>query len=276
MAIIKTDDKNYQNIAKEIRNHTQENETYTPAQMPEGIQKVYQKGYEEGEAVGYAVGHTDGFGYGEESERRQFWDLYQQDGDRTDYSFAFAGAGWTEETFWPNRDITIHNGYEMFAYCGFAGSLKARLQACKVQLKFGGNETLMNLFAYADKITELGVIDMSEVISSTSNTHIFKQCKALHTIEKLILPNGQSSWNGWFTGCAALENIIFEGIISKTGLDLSDCPKLTRESMLSILNCLTNAVGLSGTWKVTLGATNLAKLSESDKAIATAKGWTLA
>ena len=275
MAIIKTDDKNYKNIAKEIRNHTQENETYTPAQMPEGIQKVYQKGYEEGEAVGYAVGHTDGFCYGEESERRQFWDLYQQSGDRTDYSFAFAGAGWTEETFWPNYDMKIQDGYGMFAYCDFAGSLKARLEECGVQLKFGGNQTITNLFLYAGKITELGIVDLSGVVANSINTYVFSQCTALHTIEKLILPKGQASWDSWFTGCAALENIIFEGIISKSGLDLSDCPKLTRESMLSVLNCLTNAVGLSGTWKVTLGAINLAKLSESDKAIATAKGWTL-
>jgi len=59
-------------------------------------------------------------------------------------------------------------------------------------------------------------------------------------------------------------------------MDLSGCPKLTRESILSVLNALGNKNGLSGTWKLTLGATNLAKLTESDKAIATGKGWTLA
>lgn len=274
MAIIKTDDKNYKNIAKEIRYHTQENETYTPAQMPEGIQKVYQKGYEEGEAVGYAVGHTDGFGYGEESARRQFWDMYQQDGIRTDYKFAFGGPGWSEETFFPKYDITVEQGYQMFAYSGFSGSLKERLAFCKVQLTFYGDQPIINLFSNAERITELGVLDFSKLTYS-GNTHIFNYCTSLHTIEKIVVPAVQGSWLNWFTGCAALENVIFEGIITKTGLDLSDCPKLTRESMLSILNCLTNAVGLSGTWKVTLGATNLAKLSESDKAIATAKGWTL-
>ena len=134
----------------------------------------------------------------------------------------------------------------------------------------------MNLFGFADKITELGVIDFSAVSPSSINTHIFSQCSSLHTIEKLILPVGQPVWTGWFGGCSALENIRIEGSIVSSGMDFSACSKLTRESMLSVLHALTDASKASGTWKITFGGTNLAKLTDSDKAIATNKGWTLA
>lgn len=274
MAIITTNDQNYQNIAKTIRMYSGEEVTYTPAEMPKGIEKVLDRGYAEGLKNGYGEGHTSGFIDGEQSYRQYFWDQYQAEGARTDYSYAFAGAGWTEETFWPAYNITVQQGYQMFAYCAFSGSLKERLEACKVQLQFSGNQTLMNLFCFADKITELGVIDFSAV-TNTGNTHIFRQCSALKTIEKLILPVGQASWTSWFSGCSALENIQIQGIIVSSGLDLSASPKLTRESMLSVMNALADKTGLSGTWKVTFGATNLEKLTDADKAIATQKGWTL-
>ena len=105
---------------------------------------------------------------------------------------------------------------------------------------------------------------------------MFSNCTALHTIEKLTFPTGQAVWTGWFSGCGALENISFAGIIAHGGLDLSESPKLTRESMLSLFGCLADKTGTSGTFRITLGAANLAKLTDGDKAIATGKGWTLA
>ncbi|MBE6957771.1 MAG: hypothetical protein E7447_01280 [Ruminococcaceae bacterium] len=276
MAIVTTDDKYYKNIAKAIRDLSGENAAYTPEEMPAAMDKVYEKGYAQGYHSGYGEGHTEGMEDGEMVYRQRFWDQYQAEGARTDYNFAFAGPGWNEETFWPQYDIVVEKGYQMFAYSGFSGSLKARLEACNVQMIFGDNQLLMNLFGLAANITELGVIDLSAVTPSSSHTHIFNQCTALKTIEKLIVPAGQPVWTAWFSNCSALENLQIEGIISSTGMDLSGCPKLTRESILSVLNALGNKNGLSGTWKLTLGATNLAKLTESDKAIATGKGWTLA
>ena len=275
MAIITTNDQNYKNIADKIRSASEINASYTPEQMPEGIGKVYDRGYTDGWTVGYGDGHYDGFGVGEENYRQFFWDRYQNYGERTNYNFAFAGPGWTEETLWPQYDITAKNGYQMFAYCGFAGSLKARLNACKVQLKFAEMQTLMNLFSYANQITELGVMDFSAVAPSANNIYIFNQCTALHTIEKLVPPINQPDWTGWFTGCSALENIRIQGTVMFGGMNFADCPKLTRESILSILNALANRTGTTSA-KLTLGAVNLAKLTDADKAIATNKNWILA
>lgn len=56
-------------------------------------------------------------------------------------------------------------------------------------------------------------------------------------------------------------------------LDIHYSTKFTREALLEIIG---NLKTVTSTKKLTMGATNLAKLTEEDKAIATNKGWTLA
>lgn len=73
-----------------------------------------------------------------------------------------------------------------------------------------------------------------------------------------------------------LEEFYVEGEIAISGLSLSSCQKLTHDSLMSIINALADKTSASGTWKVTLGSTNLAKLTADEIAIAEGKGWTLA
>ena len=56
-------------------------------------------------------------------------------------------------------------------------------------------------------------------------------------------------------------------------LDIHYSAKFTREALLEIIG---NLKTVTTTKRLTMGATNLAKLTEEDKAIATNKGWTLA
>lgn len=76
-----------------------------------------------------------------------------------------------------------------------------------------------------------------------------------------------------FTGCTSLEYLRLKANTLNKNFKVSDCTKLSHDSLLSILNaCIETESALT----LTLGATNLAKLSEEEKAIATNKGWTLA
>lgn len=59
----------------------------------------------------------------------------------------------------------------------------------------------------------------------------------------------------------------------KVSFDISSSTKFTQEALVEILN---NLATVTTTQTLTMGATNLAKLTDSDKAIATDKGWTLA
>ena len=57
-------------------------------------------------------------------------------------------------------------------------------------------------------------------------------------------------------------------------LKISHSTKFTRDALLEILGNLKPQTSASKT--LTMGETNLAKLTDEDKAIATNKGWTLA
>ena len=76
-----------------------------------------------------------------------------------------------------------------------------------------------------------------------------------------------------FAQCTSLTTFNTVTGFNPTGLNLSYSTSLTVNSMVSMFNNLTT-IGTTKT--ITLGATNLAKLSAEQKAIATGKGWTLA
>lgn len=42
---------------------------------------------------------------GRQEEWSEFWDDYQDNGNRTDYQLAFRGIGWTSKNFKPKYDI---------------------------------------------------------------------------------------------------------------------------------------------------------------------------
>lgn len=76
--------------------------------------------------------------------------------------------------------------------------------------------------------------------------------------------------------CSNLTNITFaDGSIINSSTSFSACTKLTVGSILNILNILKDLTG-STSATLTLGAGNLAKLTDKQKAIATNKNWVLA
>ena len=77
--------------------------------------------------------------------------------------------------------------------------------------------------------------------------------------------------NNMFYSCRALTNLQAPRNIS-ADINFSSCTNLTHDSLMSIINNLATISGKT----LTLGETNLAKLSEEEKAIATNKGWALA
>ena len=95
-------------------------------------------------------------------------------------------------------------------------------------------------------------------------------------MESLHLPSGfgrnASGLQNCFNECPSLTTITGNPNF-KVSLNLSPCSKLTHDSIMVIINGLQT---VTTTQTLTLGSTNLAKLTEADKKIATDKGWTLA
>ena len=90
------------------------------------------------------------------------------------------------------------------------------------------------------------------------------------------LPSGfgrnASGLQNCFNNCISLTTITGNPNFN-VSLDLSYCENLTHDSIMVVINGLQT---VTETQTLTLGETNLAKLTEADKQIATDKGWTLA
>lgn len=103
--------------------------------------------------------------------------------------------------------------------------------------------------------------------------YTFSNCYVLHTVSKIGVAES-TTFISTFTNCIELRNLTIDGVIGQNGFDVHWSTKLTHDSLMSIINALQTKT--SGTWTVKLGTTNLAKLTDAEKAIATQKGWTLA
>ena len=120
--------------------------------------------------------------------------------------------------------------------------------------------------------TQLTVVPEMDTSNVNDFASMFNYCQKLTTLSEMNTSNATSA-NGMFSGCISLTNLGgFVGL--KISLDLSHCSKLTHESLLNVINKVSDVTASPAT--LTLGATNIAKLSDAEKAIATSKGWTLA
>lgn len=205
------------------------------------------------------------YGYGKQAEYDAFWDSYQQNGNRTDYRYAFGGTGWNDETFKPKYPIAPV-----------------------------GDAATENTF-YASEITNIpdGLLDFSQVTycymtfrqsklitapalnltNCTKGTNwLFGQCANLKEIKTLTVSEVVTFIN-IVMGCAALEKITFAGTIGQS-LSLAWSPLLTNESVQSIIDHLKDLTGATAQ-TLTFHATVGGKLTQAQKDAISAKNWTL-
>ena len=142
------------------------------------------------------------------------------------------------------------------------------------QLDTSKGNSFNNMFYYCSNLTTIPQLDTS---SGTNFSSMFSYCRALTSISLLNMSSMTSiAWSSMFQNCTALENVTFEGTIPVRGnmTVFSSCPNLTVESLMSFINALTN-MSSSSTYTITIGSTNLAKLTEEQIQIATDKRITL-
>lgn len=100
---------------------------------------------------------------------------------------------------------------------------------------------------------------------------MFYNCSSLKDIGGLDFGKGTRYTDAFF-GCYGLENIRFMSInVVNNELSFSYCSKLTVESLLSILNALSDNSELDTTYTVHLGSANIAKLTDEQLLIAYSK-----
>lgn len=123
-------------------------------------------------------------------------------------------------------------------------------------------------FYKCQALTFIPAIDTSSVTDAGS---MFNTCESLITVPQLDF-SSLTNANLMFYRCSALTTLGgFLGL--KADLDLSSSTKLTHDSLMNVINKAADVTSSPKT--LTLGSTNLAKLTTDEKAIATNKGWTL-
>lgn len=210
---------------------------------------------------------------GAKAEYDKLWDGVQNYGNRTNYEYAFFGETWNENTFYPKYDMILGEGWSatsMFRTSPIA-NLKQRLEECGVRLDTSRCQAFNTVF-YSSQILVIPTIDMSNAEYGTDGC--FVNCWSLTTIEKIIFSE-KTLIEKMFTNCTELQEVIFEGVIAQNGLNLQWSTKLTHDSLMSVINCLADkSADTSGTeWVITIGSTNLAKLTAEERFIAEQKGW---
>ena len=101
----------------------------------------------------------------------------------------------------------------------------------------------------------------------------FTYCSNLKAIN---LPASMTSiGSNVFGGCSSLENVTIENGFNCNNLNLAVSTRYSVETMVSWFEALADRTGQTS-FKLTIGTTNLNKLTAEQKAIATNKNWTLA
>lgn len=184
--------------------------------------------------------------------------------------------------------------WRYFSYYDNRNDLVAKLKYSDT----ANGKNFSNMFYACSSLTTIPQLDTS---NGTNFGAMFNGCSALTSILQLSTSNG-TNFNGMFSACTALttisllnmssmsgtscinmfyncpalKNVTFEGTIPVRGnmSVFSSCPNLTVESLMSFINALTN-MSDTATYTITIGSTNLAKLTEEQIQIATDKRITL-
>lgn len=208
---------------------------------------------------------------GKKSEYDAFWDAFQLNGERRSYYYAFlnTGYGWSKKTFKPKYDIICEGSASQCFYAWEDANdtinFGAVLRQQGVILDTSRATNISNFFAYGKSfVGEFPTISCEN--AGTNTNGLFRGCM-VSKIEKLIVTE-QTSFDTSFSGCSELVDIVFEGTIAKGNLNMRSCTKLTKASIISIMEALsTTTTGLTVTLSKTAVDTAFAAEGETSGGI---------
>ena len=126
---------------------------------------------------------------------------------------------------------------------------------------------MSRMFYYCSSLTTIPQLDTSKV---NIMGDMFYNCSSLTTVPQLDM-SSVTDMSNMFYKCSSLKSILLTGM--KTHFNISVSTNFEESDLVTILN---NLATVTSTKTLTMGSTNLAKLTDEEKAIAINKGWTLA
>ena len=222
---------------------------------------------------------------GETEFYNEFWDDFQNFGEKRDYAYAFANSGWSDVTFKPKYDIILEGeANSLFRYTRITDFVQ-RIQEQGIILDTSKATSLEQLFQYSETKT-VGVIDATGTTSGSTGSlrNSFGRCDNLETIEKLIVKE-DLIFTASFAYCPKLKNLTIEGTIGQNGFDVQYSKSLSKASWQSIVSHLSDTkTGLSITgsldsvnkaFETSDGANDGSSSAEWLNLIATKQNWTI-
>jgi hypothetical protein len=189
---------------------------------------------------------------GRQDEWSKFWDVYQRNGNRTNYGEAFGAYSDQGQSYW---DDTIYRPkYDMHISSldrAYRGSKITDLKAIheSTGVEFDTSNCTKWHFAFA--VSELTHLPVLSCISATDIYYSFYGANKLHTIDKIILNDkGNTLFSSTFNGCTQFQNIAFEGAIGNS-ISFSSCSLLSTASIVNIFEHLVNSSAVTLTLKTT-------------------------
>lgn len=282
--------EDYVSTCDKIREKTDKTELIKSGDLAGQVNKVYSEGYERGLVDGTKEEQEKSIKITENGTTEilpdenkllskvtvevkivnSFMSNYQRNGERVDYASAFYGEGWTIETFKPEHNMTPTTATSMFENSCISADLGEILEECNVVLDFSKIKSFYRTFLQS-WFTAVPTIDCS---SATSMTNTFFAMPNLHTIEKIIVHRGLTSYYGVFDFTGNLTNLTIEGEISAS-ISFSTNEKLSMASVDSIGACCIDLTGQDSK-TVTFHKNVIAKMSDEQKAVFINKNWTIA
>lgn len=217
---------------------------------------------------------------GKKAQYDAFWDSFQQNGERTDYRSAF-GAMWTAETFKPKYPIRPTTANFMFYHNQGGGvHIDDFVEFCKE------NNVVLDYSQCVEAqygigclcSPHFGTLDFSNAtdLQQLFYGHSFgnNQSHSVVTIDEFISSEITTYHINTFQHAVNLENIKMSGVVAKD-ITFQHCTKLTKASITSIINVLSNTTsGLTLTLSKT-AKENAFTAEEWATLIATKPNWTI-
>ncbi len=175
----------------------------------EGVKSISPRMYLTTDNQNVTINATYHRSYGIQTEYDRFWDSFQDYGNRQNYSYGFAGHGWTNDTFKPKyslSDAIINDHLYMFN--------NSRISEIDCDLNVSYNPSVSYLFA--------GNINLKKVKS-------------------VMLHASATGGDSCFRGTIALEDVTFKNAIP-CAFDFHWSTKLSKATILNIFEHLSSTV----------------------------------
>lgn len=265
---------------------------------------AYQDGYSAGEAAGYDEGYTDGaasvnsvkalidvrdadnlFNASNGSKlltNEQLTNILKYNDTENATSAAGMFCEQSNLTSIPTfNTANITNMRLMFGCnagnknpCFFNGGNAPLLNTSKV-------ENIYYMFGSRGNSSKVNSIPLYDFTRVTNAMGLFCNCRNIKIIPAFNFSSLPTNWadfsvvtsGGWIYNCTNIEEIHIVDI--HYNMNIKASTKFTREALVEIIGNLRDMTG-STAKTLTMGSTNMAKLTTDDIAVATAKNWTIA